>query len=83
MAAEVILDEPSLGLAPFIIKEIFRTILDLNQQGITALLVEQMALIALAISNRAYVLELGQIKMERKGLELAQNPDVKKAYLGA
>jgi branched-chain amino acid transport system ATP-binding protein len=79
----LILDEPSLGLAPFIIKEIFQTIKELNQQGTTILLVEQMASLALAISNRAYVLELGEIMMEGKGSELAENPDVKKAYLGA
>ncbi len=79
----LILDEPSLGLAPFIIKDIFNTIRELNRQGVTILLVEQMASFALAISNRAYVLELGQIKMEGTGMALSGNPDVKKAYLGA
>jgi branched-chain amino acid transport system ATP-binding protein len=79
----LLLDEPSLGLAPFIIKEIFRIVEELNRQGTTILLVEQMASFALAISTRAYVLELGTIKLEGAGAELAANPDVKRAYLGA
>jgi branched-chain amino acid transport system ATP-binding protein len=79
----LLLDEPSLGLAPFVIKEIFRTVEELNQQGTTILLVEQMASFALAISTRAYVLELGTIKLEGAGPELAANPEVKRAYLGA
>jgi branched-chain amino acid transport system ATP-binding protein len=79
----LLLDEPSLGLAPFIIKEIFKIVEELNRQGTTILLVEQMASFALAISTRAYVLELGTIKLEGTGGELAANPEVKRAYLGA
>lgn len=79
----LLLDEPSLGLAPFIIKEIFKIVEELNRQGTTILLVEQMASFALAISTRAYVLELGTIKLEGAGAELAANPEVKRAYLGA
>jgi branched-chain amino acid transport system ATP-binding protein len=78
----LLLDEPSLGLAPVIIKDIFKTIEELNRTGTTILLVEQMASFALAISTRAYVLDLGTIKMEGSGKELIENPEVKRAYLG-
>ena len=79
----LILDEPSMGLSPLFVKEIFKTIVELNKEGTTILLVEQNARMALSISDRAYVLETGKIKMEGSAKELANNEDVKKAYLGA
>ena len=79
----LLLDEPSMGLSPLLVKEIFHIIKELNQQGMTILLVEQNARIALSISNRAYVLETGKIVMEGEGQELLQDDQVRKAYLGA
>lgn len=79
----LILDEPSMGLSPIFVKEIFSTIKELNKEGVTILLVEQNAKMALSISDRAYVIETGQIKMSGFAKELANNDDVKKAYLGA
>lgn len=79
----LILDEPSMGLSPIFVKEIFSTIKELNKEGVTILLVEQNAKMALSISDRAYVIETGQIKMSGFAKELADNDDVKKAYLGA
>ena len=76
------LDEPSLGLAPIIISEIFRKLQKLNEQGLTILLVEQNAKKALGVADRAYVLESGLTKFEGKATELLGNPDIKKAYLG-
>jgi branched-chain amino acid transport system ATP-binding protein len=76
------LDEPSMGLAPILVKEIFNTLKDINSQGTTLLLVEQNANMALKIANRAYVLETGSIVMEGSAQELANDPRVKKAYLG-
>ena len=78
----IMLDEPSLGLAPIIVEEIFRIILRLKKQGKSILLIEQNATAALQISDYAYVLELGTISLEGKGKELLTNEAVKKAYLG-
>lgn len=79
----LLLDEPSMGLSPLLVKEIFHIIKSVNQKGVTVLLVEQNAKMALNIANRAYVLETGVIKMEGTAQELADNPAVRKAYLGA
>lgn len=78
----LILDEPSLGLAPLIVEEIYRTIKDLNDQGTTILLVEQNAMGALAIAQRAYVLETGRIVLSGEARELMEHADVQRAYLG-
>ena len=78
----LLLDEPSMGLSPLLVKEIFKIIPDVNRQGVTVLLVEQNAKMALDIANRAYVLETGTIKMEGDAHELANNIEVRKAYLG-
>jgi branched-chain amino acid transport system ATP-binding protein len=79
----LLLDEPSLGLAPLIIKDIFTAIRQLRESGLTILLVEQMAKQALGVADRAYVLETGAITLEGSGRELLDNPKVKAAYLGA
>lgn len=79
----LMLDEPSLGLAPKIIGELFETILRLKQEGITILLVEQNAFAALEISDWAYVLENGEIALEGKGSELIHSDDIRAKYLGA
>jgi len=76
------LDEPSMGLAPFLVQEIFNIIKDINKAGTTILLVEQNASMALQIANRAYVLETGSIVLSGTGAELMQSDDIKKAYLG-
>ena len=78
----LLLDEPSLGLAPLIIKDIFDAIRQLRDAGLTILLVEQMAKQALGVADRAYVLETGLITLEGSGIELLNNPKVKAAYLG-
>lgn len=78
----LLLDEPSLGLAPFLVKRIFEVIEQLRQEGVTILLVEQNAYQALRIADRAYVLETGQIKLEGPASELAQDEEVKRVYLG-
>lgn len=78
----LLLDEPSLGLAPLIIKDIFAAIRQLRESGLTILLVEQMAKQALGVADRAYVLETGHITLEGSGRELLDNPKVKAAYLG-
>jgi branched-chain amino acid transport system ATP-binding protein len=78
----LLLDEPSLGLAPLIIKDIFTAIRQLRESGLTILLVEQMAKQALGVADRAYVLETGCITLEGSGRELLANPKVKAAYLG-
>ncbi|WP_208508686.1 ABC transporter ATP-binding protein [Variovorax paradoxus] len=78
----LLLDEPSLGLAPLIIKDIFDAIRQLRSSGLTILLVEQMAKQALGVADRAYVLETGCITLEGSGRELLDNPKVKSAYLG-
>jgi branched-chain amino acid transport system ATP-binding protein len=79
----MLLDEPSLGLAPNLVELIFKVIVDINKQGVTILLVEQNANMALQVANRGYVLETGSIILEGTGKELAKNSVVKKAYLGA
>ena len=78
----LLLDEPSLGLAPLIIKDIFTAIRQLRESGLTILLVEQMAKQALGVADRAYVLETGCVTLEGSGRELLDNPKVKAAYLG-
>jgi len=78
----LLLDEPSLGLAPLLVREIFRTILEINRGGVTVLLVEQNAHMALSIAGRGYVLETGRVQLEDAASRLLQNEDVKKAYLG-
>ena len=77
------MDEPSMGLSPLLVKEIFSIIQELHKSGITILLVEQNAKMALAVSDRAYVLETGTISMEGPAAELAADDRVRKAYLGA
>ena len=76
------LDEPSMGLAPLLVQEIFDIIKSINQTGTTILLVEQNASMALQIANRAYVMETGSIVLSGTGEELSQSDDIKKAYLG-
>ena len=78
----LLLDEPSMGLAPLLIKEIFSIIVDINRMGTTILLVEQNANMALSIAHRAYVLETGRITLSGSAGELAASEDVRKAYLG-
>lgn len=78
----LLLDEPSMGLAPILVQEIFDTIVEINKQGVTILLVEQNANMALSIANRAYVLETGKIVLEGDAKELLNHEDVRKAYLG-
>lgn len=79
----VLMDEPSMGLSPLLVKEIFAIIEELHKSGITILLVEQDAKMTLAVSDRAYVLETGTISMEGAASELAEDDRVRKAYLGA
>jgi branched-chain amino acid transport system ATP-binding protein len=78
----LMLDEPSMGLAPVVVEIIFEIIEKLNKDGITILLVEQNANLALSVADRGYVLETGEIKLEGTGHELLANEDVRKAYLG-
>ena len=78
----IMMDEPSLGLAPLIIKDIFEIIKEIRKQGVTVLLIEQNANMALKIADVGYVLETGQITMSGSGQDLLSNPDVKAAYLG-
>ena len=79
----LLMDEPSMGLAPILVQEIFKTIEKINKEnGVTILLVEQNAHMALSIANRAYVLETGKIIMSGNASELANNEEIKKAYLG-
>ena len=78
----LLLDEPSLGLAPLVVKEIFSVIRSLKSHGVTILLVEQMANQALAVAERAYVLETGHITIQGSGAELRRDPRVRAAYLG-
>lgn len=79
----LLMDEPSMGLSPILVKEIFSIIEELHKSGITILLVEQNAKMALAVSDRAYVLETGTIAMEGSAKQLAEDDRVRKAYLGA
>ena len=78
----LLLDEPSMGLAPILVKEIFNIIKDINEKGTTVLLVEQNAKMALSIADRAYVMETGNIVMTGSGAELVNSPEIQKAYLG-
>ena len=78
----LLLDEPSMGLAPVLVEQIFATIDDINRQGMTILLVEQNAAMALGIAHRGYVLETGTIALAGTAEELAGNADVRRAYLG-
>ncbi len=78
----VLMDEPSMGLAPLLVETIFEIIKEINQSGTTILLVEQNAHMALSIAHRAYVLEIGEIVLNGNAAELADNPEVRKAYLG-
>ncbi len=78
----LLLDEPSMGLSPILVEEIFRIIKEINSQGTSILLVEQNALMALSIANRAYVLETGRIVLEGDAKQVRDNPQVKSAYLG-
>lgn len=79
----LLLDEPSMGLSPLLVKEIFKIIQELNNSGITILLVEQNAKMALSIANRAYVLETGHVVMSGSAKDMMENDEVRKAYLGA
>jgi len=78
----LLLDEPSMGLAPVLVEQIFDTIRDINRQGMTILLVEQNAAMALSIAHRGYVLETGSIALEGTAAQLSDNADVRRAYLG-
>jgi branched-chain amino acid transport system ATP-binding protein len=78
----LLMDEPSMGLAPLLVRQVAQTILDLNAQGVTVLLVEQMASMALAVADRAYVLQNGVVKLQGPSREVATNPEVVSAYLG-
>ncbi|MGQ9669392.1 MAG: ABC transporter ATP-binding protein [Desulfosoma sp.] len=78
----ILLDEPSMGLSPLLMQELFRVLKELNETGTTILVVEQNAHLALRYAHRAYVMETGRIVMEGPAQKLAQNPEIKKAYLG-
>ncbi len=78
----LLLDEPSMGLSPLLVEEIFRIIQEINAQGTSILLVEQNALVALSIAHRAYVLETGRVVLSGTGQEVLNNPQVKASYLG-
>ena len=78
----LLLDEPSMGLAPVLVEQIFETVQTINRQGVTILLVEQNAAMALSIAGRGYVLETGGIVLEGSARDLADNPEVRRAYLG-
>jgi branched-chain amino acid transport system ATP-binding protein len=78
----MLLDEPSMGLAPVLVRDIFETLKEINAQGTTILLVEQNANMALKLASRGYVLETGTIVLEGSSAELVANPEVKRAYLG-
>jgi branched-chain amino acid transport system ATP-binding protein len=78
----LLLDEPSLGLAPILVQQVFATIKEINQQGTTILLVEQNANFALDVSSRGYVLETGKVALSDRSEALRENPEVQKAYLG-
>lgn len=78
----LLLDEPSLGLAPMLVKAIFRTIREINETGVTVILVEQNARAALKLAHRGYVMELGRIVLEGSAEALLANPEVRTVYLG-
>jgi branched-chain amino acid transport system ATP-binding protein len=79
----LLLDEPSMGLAPILVERIYETVAEINKQGTTILLVEQNANFALDVSKRAYVLETGKVALSDESSKLRQNPEVQAAYLGA
>jgi branched-chain amino acid transport system ATP-binding protein len=79
----LLLDEPSMGLAPILVEEIFDIIGEINEQGVSILLVEQNAAMALSVAHRAYVLETGRVVLEGPAQEVLRNPEVQAAYLGA
>ncbi len=78
----LLMDEPSMGLAPILVEEIFEIIREINEQGVTILLVEQNAHMAFSVAHRGYVMETGVIQLEGPAKELAENPQVREAYLG-
>ena len=78
----LLLDEPSMGLAPILVQKIFEIIRRISKEGVTLLLVEQNAKLALEVSDRAYVLESGRVALTGPAAELANNPQVRAAYLG-
>ena len=78
----LLLDEPSLGIAPLLVRDIFKNIVEINRRGVTILLVEQNAHMALGVAARGYVLETGSVVLEDAAASLAANDEVKKAYLG-
>jgi branched-chain amino acid transport system ATP-binding protein len=78
----LLLDEPSMGLAPILVEQIFQTVAGINRQGTTILLVEQNAAIALSVAHRAYVLETGTVALSGTAAELQEHPEVRRVYLG-
>ncbi len=78
----LMLDEPSLGLAPILVKRVFEIIQKINREGVTILLVEQNVNLTLEIAHEAYILETGRITLKGRGNDLLENPHIKKAYLG-
>jgi branched-chain amino acid transport system ATP-binding protein len=78
----LMLDEPSLGLAPIVVEELFERIIQIRETGKTILLIEQNASMALSVADRGYVIETGNVKMEGSGKDLLNNPEVKRVYLG-
>ena len=78
----LLLDEPSMGLAPLLVKQVAETVQQLNAEGVTILLVEQMATMALSVAQRAYVIQNGTVRIEGRSGQLARNPEVVRAYLG-
>ena len=79
----LLLDEPSMGLAPVLVERIYETVEAINKEGVTILLVEQNANFALGVSSRGYVLETGKVALSDESSKLRDNPEVQKAYLGA
>src|SRR2546428_2112456 len=78
----LLMDEPSMGLAPLLVRQVAQTILDLNAQGVTVLLVEQLASMALAVADRAYVIQNGVVRLQGASKDVAENPEVVRLYLG-
>jgi branched-chain amino acid transport system ATP-binding protein len=78
----LLMDEPSMGLAPLLVRQVAQTILDLNAQGVTVLLVEQLASMALAVADRAYVIQNGVVRLQGPSADVAANPEVVRLYLG-
>jgi len=78
----LLLDEPLLGLAPLIVRDVLRVVRDLRDHGVTVFMVEQNAMATLGVADRAYVLETGEIILEGRSEDLVRNPEVRRAYLG-